>query len=373
MGSDLGRSVKILFAVPTLSLGGAERVISILANLWSAAGRDVSIVTFEPPTTTPVYDIADAVVIHKLGLPPVSKPRWRAVLQTFKRIGALRQLICAENPDVIISFLTKMNVMTTQAADGLGVPVIISERNNPHLQKFDAFWNWGRAFAFPKAFAFVTMTQGAADFYPAKQRPRTRIIVNPVSPVSTTATRHEGYNLTAVGRLTHQKRFDRLIEAFSMIEKDFPDWRLVIWGEGELRPDLEALRDSLGLKDRVSLPGVTREPGAWVQTADILTLSSDFEGWANVLVEALVNGLPVVSVDCEFGPKEILRGGELGLLAPRDNVAGYARALARMMGDEALRRDFGAKAAEDAKRYSPESIAAQWDALIGEALAARAR
>ncbi|MFN0023038.1 MAG: glycosyltransferase family 4 protein [Parvularculaceae bacterium] len=361
-----------MFAVPTLYSGGAERVISILANFWAASGREISIATFETPASTSYYQIDDRVRIHRLDLTPVSKPRWRAILHTFKRIGALRRLIRAERPDVIISFLTKMNVMTAQAADGLGVPVIISERNNPYLQKFDTFWDLSRAIAFPKAFAFVTMTRGAAEFFPENQRPHTRIIPNPVSPISIAPKSHRGYNLTAVGRLTEQKRFDRLIEAFSIIEKDFPDWRLVIWGEGDLRQKLEALRDTLGLKERISFPGVTKRHGGWVETADLFTLSSDYEGWANVLVEALACGIPIVSVDCDFGPKDILKGGELGVLAPRDDVAAYASALARMMSNEALRRDYAAKGVEDAKRYLPAAMAAEWDLLIDEALAAKA-
>lgn len=371
MRTEPAPAPKVMFAIPTLYSGGAERVISILANHWASMGRCVDIATFEPSTAKSYYRLDDRVCVHRLNLPPVSKPRWRAILHTFKRIEALRRLIRAERPDIVISFLTKMNVMATQAAAGLGVPVIISERNNPYLQEFDRFWDFARSIAFPKAFALVTMTEGAAQFYPEQQRRRTRIIPNPVLPIAIGRRAHQDFNLTAVGRLTAQKRFDRLIEAFAMIEKDFPDWRLVIWGEGELRPDLENLRDRLGLKDRISLPGLSSEHGGWIETADILALSSDYEGWPNVLVEALASGVPVVSVDCEFGAKDILKGGELGLLAPRDDVKAFADALARLMKDEALRRDLAARGMEDARKYRPDAITHEWDRLIGEALSAK--
>jgi len=359
-----------MFAIPTLSSGGAERVISILANHWASAGHDVSIATFEAPAATSYYCLDEKVSVHRLNLPPISKPRWRGVLHTFTRIGALRHLIRAVRPDVVISFLTKMNVMTVRAADGLGVPVIISERNNPYLQKFDPFWNLGRSLAYPIAFAFVTMTSGAAAFFPKKQRPRERIIPNPVVPIEAGPKSHKGYNLTAVGRLTAQKRFDFLIRAFAIIEKDFPDWRLVIWGEGELRTALGNLIDNLGLKGRVTLPGVTPRPGGWVEEADLLALSSEYEGWANVLIEALASGVPVVSVDCEFGPRDILKNGEFGLLARRDDIQSLASALSQMMRDEPLRRDFARRGAGNAKRYLPESIAAEWEELIDEAVEA---
>jgi glycosyltransferase involved in cell wall biosynthesis len=371
MASEEARRTKILIAIPTLSAGGTERVVTTLANQWSQSGRNVVIATFEPAAAETFYPLDDAVRLLKLDLPPVSKPKWRAIAHTFKRIRTLKRAIRAERPDVVISFLTKMNVMTALAADGLGVPVIISERNNPYVQSFDRFWDTARGFAFPKAFAFVTMTQGAADFFPKRQRRHTRIIPNPVSVPSHQRSASAGKTLTAVGRLTAQKRFDRLIEAFARIEADFPDWSLVIWGEGELRAELEALGQKLGLGPRVLLPGLTAKPGGWLETADILALSSDYEGWPNVVIEALAGGVPVVAGDCEFGVKEILRDGALGLIAPKDDNAAFAAALARMMRDENLRRDLSAKGREAAKQYSPEAIAGKWDALIAEAIAAK--
>lgn len=359
---------KILVAIPSLSAGGAERVVVTLANQWSRGGHDVVIATFESAAAKPFYPIDADVRLVPLDLPPVSKPKWRAIAHTFKRIAALKRAIRAEQPDVVISFLTKMNVMTAIAADRLGVPVIISERNNPYAQQFDRFWDTARGFAFPKAFAFVTMTQGAAEFFPEKQRPRTRIIPNPVS-VPAVERRANGTTLTAVGRLTGQKRFDRLIDAFALVAGDFPDWSLVIWGEGERRAELEALAERRGLAGRVRLPGLTEKPGGWLEHADALALSSDYEGWPNVVIEALAGGVPVVAVDCEFGVKEILADGDLGLIAPRADTPAFAEALARMMRDETLRRDFSEKGREAAKRYAPEAIAALWDALIAEAIA----
>ena len=373
MASDAIRGAKIFVAIPSLSAGGAERVVTTLANHWSSCGQRVVIATFEPASAVPFYPLDAEVRLLRLDLPPVSQPKWRAIACTLRRIAALKEAIGAENPDVVISFLTKMNVMATLAADGLGVPVVISERNNPYVQKFDWFWDAARGFAFPKAFAFVTMTEGAARFFPSRQRPRTRIIPNPVSiPPITRGMRH-GRSLTAVGRLTAQKRFDRLIEAFARVADEFPDWSLVIWGEGELRRDLETRIAKTGLGARITLPGLTEKPGGWIERADILALSSDYEGWPNVVIEALAGGVPVVAVDCEFGVKDILQDGELGLIAPRDDIAAFAGALARMMRDHELRRALSERGQEAAKQYAPGAIAAQWDALIGEALAAKAR
>ncbi len=366
-------SPHILFVLPTLSAGGAERVVSILANHWASKGRRVDIATFEPAAMKPFYAIDRRIALHRLDLPPVSSPKWRAILRTAVRIRALRLLYRRVRPDVVISFLTKTNIMAIAAAAGARVPVIISERNNPAEQRFDRFWNLARAVAFPHAYSFVTMTERAASYYPKLQRPRTRIIPNPVAPLSLRNTKFGVGVLAAVGRLTAQKRFDRLIDAFARIAPEFPQWRLVIWGEGELRKQLEQQRDALGLRERIALPGLTNSPGQWAESADIVVLSSDYEGWPNVLVEALSVGIPVVAVDCDFGPKEILEDGACGLLAAKDDPESLSRALAQMMQDEGLRRLCSERGLARAEKFAPAAIAAQWDDLISEAIAERSR
>ncbi|MDZ7627752.1 MAG: glycosyltransferase family 4 protein [Parvularculaceae bacterium] len=362
-----------MVAIPTLSAGGAERVVSVLCNHWALEGHQVSVVTLEAVSEAPFYVFEGGVQINRLDLPSIIGPKWRAIARTLERILALRRFIRHERPDIILSFLTKMNVMTLIAVSGLKIPVIISERNNPYLQKFDAFWNFARAITFPKAFAFVTMSKGASEYFPKRQRPRTRIIPNPVQPLHTAAKPHSGKVLVGVGRLTSQKRFDRLIEAFSMVADDFPDWRLVIWGEGSNRPSLENMRDRLNLKERISFPGLTKEHGAWVETADLLALTSDYEGWPNVLLEAMASGVPVVSVSCDFGPKEILADGEFGVLTQQNDLEALAKGLSTMMGDEAMRRTFAAKAKAASEAYAPSAIAALWGNVIEEALSANSR
>lgn len=365
--SPAGASV--LFALPALGAGGSERVVTSIANHWAAAGRSVGVVTFEAEAEEPYYPLTDGVSLTRLGAPAIPKPKWRALLQTWRRIGALRGRFADPRPDVVISFLTKMNVMSVFAAGPLGVPVIVSERNNPKLQQFDPLWRRARAAAFPKAAAFVTMTDEAAAFYPANQRPNTAIIPNPVSLPPGWTNKRRGGALAAVGRLDRQKRFDLLIGAFARVAEAAPDWRLVIWGEGEERERLEALRDEVGLAGRVELPGVTPRPGGWIETADAFILSSDYEGWPNALAEAMAAGLPIVSTDCEFGTTSLIDHERTGLLTPVGDVDAMADALKRFLGDADLRRRLAANAAEEAKQYTVEAIAAKWDAVIAGALA----
>ncbi len=367
-----GDEIHVMFVVLSLGAGGSERVITTIANYWAQRGRTVSITSFDPPDMEPFYPLDERVRLVRLGLAPVTRPLLRAVARTAERIGALRRAFREARPDVVISFLTKANIMALQAARGLETPVIISERNNPYLQKFNALWRIARARTYRRAYAFVTMTEGAADFYPEAQRPRTRIIPNPINLPEGWRNRRGGSCVTAVGRLTGQKRFDLLIDAFADVAGDFPEWSLTIWGEGEARADLEGQCERLGLGDRIRLPGLTPEPGSWIETADLFALSSDYEGWPNVVLEAMAAGLPIVATDCPFGAREMLDGGACGLLVPTGSVEALADGLRRLMADRALRDKLGENAKSRAAAvYSTERIIAQWDVIAGEAAASR--
>ena len=135
------------------------------------------------------------------------------------------------------------------------MPVVVSERSNPQLQSPGRIWNWLRTRLYPRAFGLVTMTEGARDFFPKDVQARTWIIPNPVDLPAEWRERRGRQLLVAVGRLETVKGFDLLLRAFGSIAPSFPDWNLVIWGEGRERDALEQLRNRLGLQNRVELPG----------------------------------------------------------------------------------------------------------------------
>ena len=360
---------KLLIVLSALGAGGAERVVTALANHWRQRGVDVAIATFEAPGAKSFYPLHPGLRIHRLGLPAARLALGGAIAQAKDRIDALAALIRAERPAAVISFLTKINVVTLLAAPA-DVPVIVSERNNPAQQRFNAFWRAAQALTFPRAYALVAMTQGAVDAYPASQRPNATVIPNPVIIPERMERRSDGRTLTAVGRLTRQKRFDLLLDAFARIAGDHPAWRLMIWGEGEERAALEAQRDRQGLAGRVLMPGLTETPGAWLGSADAFVLASDFEGWGNVVAEAMAAGLPVVSTDCDFGPREMIEDGVSGLLVPHNDAAALARGLSRLLGDAALRARLGAAAKERAAAFALPLVAHRWETLIAAAIAA---
>jgi glycosyltransferase involved in cell wall biosynthesis len=168
-----------------------------------------------------------------------------------------------------------------------------------------------------------------------------------------------------------QKGFDLLLKAFAKTRQDFPQWRLVIWGEGSDRAELEAERDRLGLQDCVEMPGITSRPGIWVETADAFVLSSRYEGWGIVLLEAMAAGIPVLSFDCQWGPREMVDDGRDGLLVENGSVDALAAGLIRLLGDEELRARLGKAAAASAARFTPQNVMRDWDQVIYAALASR--
>ncbi len=296
----------------------------------------------------------------------------RAFWSTFRRVTGLRHAIKRSEPDLVISFLGKINMLTVMATRGMGVAVIVSERNNPARQAFRPEWRFLRTYLYGRADRVVTPSQGVLDFFSERIRSRGVVIPNPVDLPDEQQPRSPGPpTIIAVGRLAEQKGFDLLLNAFAKIADDFPDWTLRIRGEGDLKERLETLRDDLGLQGRAVFPGLTEKPGQWVEEGELFVLSSRYEGFGNVLTEAMVAGLPIVSFDCPWGPSEILTHEEDGLLVKPEDTEALAASLARVMQDAKLRNSLGAKAQRNVRRFERSLILKQWDDMVEDVLGRR--
>jgi glycosyltransferase involved in cell wall biosynthesis len=282
---------------------------------------------------------------------------------------ALRRAIRDIEPDLVISFLTKINAIALAATLFLKIPVIVSERNNPLMQPAHWLWRVTLWLLYSRARAIICQTRASVVCIPKYCRSRIRIIANPVWPIDRRPVRHgEPMRIAAVGRLERQKGFDVLISAFADVATEFPDCGLHLWGQGPLRDELADQARQLAIENRVQFRGVSSTPGAWIEEVDIFVLSSRFEGFPNVLAEAMAAGLPVVATRCDFGPPDLVREGESGLLVHPESAPALANAIKKLLADTGLRQKLSEAAPEVAEKFAPWRIEAQWKSVIAEVL-----
>ena len=365
--------MKILIFIHSMSSGGAERVTANLANEWAAAGHQVTVVT-EQPMSADFYQLNANVHRVTLGTAGASIGFWEALLSNSRRIFALRKVARTQRPDIVISMMTQANVIATVATRGMRVPVIVSERTYPPQLPVSGLWSRLRALTYPLASRVAMLTAEGVDWL-HQDIPRARGVVMPnpvtyplvvntpeVQPADVLAVDRK--LLLAVGRMSEEKGFSGLIEAFASLTGQHPQWDLVVLGDGPLRPMLEQQIRAAGLSERVFTPGRAGNVGAWYERADLYVLSSRVEGFPNTLGEAMAHGCATVSFDCDTGPRDLIRHEVDGLLVEPGNLAALAQALGRLMQDEDLRAELAANAIDVRSRYSMRTVLDLWDELF---------
>ena len=356
--------VKITLIIYSLSCGGAERVMSIMANYWAAKGWKVTLMTFISQSQTPFYQLDSRINYRPLNIAGNSSNPGEAIKNNYQRIMQLRKAIANSEPDVVISFMNQTNVQTLLATRGLNIPVIISERNVTLNSTLGTAWKLIRKWVYLLADILVMQTQCSLNYVPSQWKNRTRIIPNPVMVPPSNNDGAEKYlspySLIAIGRLEYQKGFDLLLKAFAQLKDAYPQWTLTILGEGSQRSQLESLRNDLGLKNRVFLPGKKQNPDRYLQQAAIFVLSSRYEGFPNVLCEAMACGLPVIATKCPCGPQEIVRDGIDGILIPPNNITALTEAMEQLIKDSTAREKLGLEAAKITERFDLDSVMNLW-------------
>lgn len=351
--------MKITFVTSTLTSGGSERVMSILANELSDRGHDVSIILLRAPKV--FYPINDSVKLYfaqDFSKNIMGKALW------------LRKHIQKERPDVVIPFMTSVYCVTIFALLGVNVPIISSERIDPRFSnRMIKMMRW----VFLRFTThLVVQTQAIKAYYSQSIQQRTTIIPNPITEkvFEKPTDINKKHRIISVGRLYDQKNQKMMINAFSQIANQYPDYTLVIYGEGPLRQELENYIKSLGLESKVLLPGRTENIVKELYDSEVFCLSSDYEGMSNALLEAVCVGMPVISTRVS-GVDDILINGENGLVVNIGDVDGLVVAFQTLLNNKELCDKFSKYNKQISVNYKIEKIVDDWETLINSVINTR--
>lgn len=351
---------KILFYINSIHEGGAERVMTNLANTFAKRGHECVMVTsFVDKWEYPLCEEVKRITLFRDELKG-------KVLKNFKLVKALKKTVKDEAPQVVVSFMAEPNFRMLFACRGLKVKKIISVRNDPNREYPNFIYRFLAKNLYKRADGIVFQTEDAQKWFPEAIRDKSIIIFNQVDEVFyNTVFDGERGNIVTTGRLEKQKNHAMLIRAFASVADKIDD-DLYIYGEGSLRAELEKLIEDLGLKDRVFLPGQISSVADKIKSAKTFVLSSDYEGMPNALMEAMALGIPCVSTDCPCGgPRAIIEDGEDGLLVPVGDESALADAMTDLLYNREKAEIMGKKAKIKAgKLFSNETVFKQWEDFL---------
>lgn len=345
--------MKLTFVTSTLHAGGAERVISLLANSFCQKGYEVEIVCINKHLV--FYPIDEKVKVW-FAEDEVKSP------SILKKVLWLRNHIKNDRPDVVIAFMLEVYCVTLASLIGVSVPVISSERIDPHF--FGRAKGLLRWLLLRRTTHLVVQTVRIKDFYSAKLQSRTTIIPNPVTDkvFSLTPTLKQK-RIIAVGRLAYQKNYPMMFRAFAKVHHDFPDWQLVVYGNGPQKEEIRGVIERLGMEGHIILAGKSDHVVEEMNKSSLFVMSSDYEGMSNALLEAVCVGLPVISTDVS-GAKDLITEGVNGYIVPVGNERALTLALSSMLSSPEKMDEMGRQSKALAPRFREEQIVGQWEELI---------
>jgi len=351
----------ICFLTGTLNaMAGAERMTAVIANGLAELGHTISILS--------LWDSASCFPLH----PNVQHEALFAQRPSFKRaylatVNGIRRYCRDRKVDVLVQVDTMLTLFTLPATAGLGVEQIAWE----HCHFDEDLGRVARRFARWLAARYcghvVVLTERDRRRWMEALRPRADVVnvPNPLPfPFPPGPASRTGKTVLAIGRLVAAKGFDVLIRAWQRVAAEEPDWRLVIYGEGEERGTLTDLVKQLDLQHSVSLPGICLDARNAYEKASIFCLSSRYEGFGLVLIEAMAYGLPIVSTDCETGPRELLEAGEDAVIVPVGDAEALAEGLLQVIRRPEEADRFSAAGRSKAAAFSLDELALKWGYLV---------
>ncbi len=335
-----------------------------LADELSKRGHSVAIVTKMSPDTD-FYEVAPGVARRAIHDTRVSGGVGRA-LAALSRHRAIRRAILAENPDVVISFMSKWNIRVAASLLGCDVPLIVSERVDPSSEPLSFPWNLLRRCFYRRVSRLVSVSRAMDAKFAWVRSERREVLYNPIVGRAPAFPDWDdrSHHVIAMGRLVPQKGFDILINAIAPVLTAHQDWSLYILGEGPERDRLQSMVDRHRLEGQIKLVGNARDPERWLRNARIFVLSSRYEGYPNALIEALGQGVASVASDCATGPAEILTHDETGLLVPVSDEDGLRQAVEYLIEHPAESRRIAEAGYAKSDDFNIESLVDRWETVL---------
>lgn len=352
---------KLIVTIARLGSGGAERVLSILSGPFANHFDEVIYIMWDGGTAYYTLDNR----IRLVSLPDCSHRKGR-----LQQISTFRRIVKQETPDLILSFLTPINMLVLTSTLCMRIPVIVAERNDPMFVSGGKLAMLVRDMLYKRAKGILAQTEYAKSCYHGSLNPKTTVIYNPVTMskdlVGSALISAKEKMIISVGSLGLKKDQITLIKAFHKFYQNHKDYKLVIYGEGKLRGTLEQFIVSIGLKDIVLLPGSSKQVWEAMKKAEIFTLSSTHEGMSNAMIEAMCLGLPVVTTRVA-GSTDLINTGENGYIVEVKDVNALAEKMTKLADNPELRKTMGREAIKVYEKLHVDKISKQWvEYLRGE-------
>lgn len=353
--------MKVFICIPQLIKGGAERVVNNISN-YLASNNIVTVISLTKNKVEYAFD--NKVKIEYLDNSLTDSK----ITKLLNRIKKLKKMINNDKPDVVLCFLPPASFLTLflKKIHMIGnTNVVVSVRNDPKSEYNTFIKRFLMKILYKKATGFVFQTKEAQDYFPKNIREKSTIIMNSINPEFIINKEFNGTRkkeIVSVGRLTEQKNHLLLIKAFEKVVKENPKYKLIIYGDGPKRKELEEYIKGHNLEDKVFLPGVVDNVKEKIYDASIFVLSSNYEGMPNALLEAMCLGVPCISTNCPCGgPKELINDGYNGFLVEVNNIDDLASKINYVLLNEDKMQCISTNALELSKKVNPNIINKQWE------------
>ena len=377
--------MKILYIINKMTnLAGIERILTCKMNYLSEKSEyDVYLLTYEQPNQALSFQINKRITYCPINAPIPQREGltlWGWIKAYFSARKVFKHLffiliknvhpdiiICTGYAypvlDIIIDTARQVNTKTIVESHVKGDTVSMKKYIFNHtLASLFSFWDYYILRKIKKADCVVTLTQEDKEFWRTYTK-RIEVIPNILTITPKRVIDYRAKRIIAAGRYVHQKGFDLLLEAWHMINKNVSDWHLYIFGD-ENREPYQKIANKYRMNNNTHLMGATKDIAEEFSKSSIFVLSSRFEGFGLVLAEAMSCGLPCVSFDCPYGPRDIITDEEDGILVENGNIEALSEAIKRLMTDEDLRRAMGGKALINIARYDSSTIMNRWEELF---------